>query len=154
VRLTDVWVNDQPYADFDAEAMTVRLPPGQECKVRVRVSPTADKFDARYEFANGVGRLTLRGVIDPEHLPAFRRHLERLAGDRPSSCVLLVEAIARISDEAVRELALFRQNLDLEVRCLIVGANEQVAAAFKEVGDSEQEGGNWVLVEREPAPTP
>jgi anti-anti-sigma regulatory factor len=154
VRLTDVWVNDEPYADFDADAMTVHLPPGQEVKVRVRVSPSADRFDARYEYVNGVSRLTLRGVIDPEHLPAFRRHLEHLAADKPSRCVLLVEAIARISDEAVRELALFRQNMDLEVECIVVGANELVAAAFLEVGDSEKEGGNWVLVAKEPTPTP
>jgi hypothetical protein len=154
VRLTEVWVNDQPYADFDPDAMTVRLPPGGDVRVKVRVSPSSGKFNARYEFSNGVGRLTLQGIIDPEHIPAFRRHLDHVAADKPARTVLLVEALARISDEAVRELALFRQKMDIGTQCLVVGAIEEVAAAFREVGDSEAAGGNWVLVESEPVPTP
>ena len=152
VRLTDVWVNDEPYADFDPEAMTVRLPQGQEVKVRVRVSPSSDEFDARYEFNNGVGRLVLTGVIEAEHVPALRRHLERLAADNPTMLVLAVDALARISDEAAREFAFFRQNLDILVQCLVIGANELVAAAFRETGDSESRAGNWILTDKEPTP--
>jgi anti-anti-sigma regulatory factor len=132
--------------------MTVRLPQGQEVKVRVRVSPSSDKFDARYEFVNGVGRLTLRGVLEPEQIPALRRHLERLAADNPTMFVLAVDALAEISDEAARELAFFRQNLDILVQCLVVGANELVAAAFRETGDSESQVGNWILTDKEPTP--
>ncbi len=48
VRLTEVWVNDQPYADFDAEALTVnaarrRGGAGSRCGS----SPPTDKFDCQ-----------------------------------------------------------------------------------------------------------
>ena len=40
VRIDEVWVDDRPYDDFDAEALTVKLPPDQEVRVRVRLVPT------------------------------------------------------------------------------------------------------------------
>jgi hypothetical protein len=66
--------------------------------------------------------------------------------------VLAVDALAEISDEAARELAFFRQNLDILVQCLVVGANEVVAAVFRETGDSEGREGNWILTDKEPTP--
>lgn len=41
VRLEQVWINDQPYDNFDAGALTVKLPESQESlRVKVRIAPT------------------------------------------------------------------------------------------------------------------
>jgi mannose/cellobiose epimerase-like protein (N-acyl-D-glucosamine 2-epimerase family) len=40
VKIEQVWVDDRPYEDFDAEELTVRLPRDQEVRVRVRLVPS------------------------------------------------------------------------------------------------------------------
>ena len=42
VRIEEVWVDDRPYRDFDAEALTVTLPPDQQVRVRVKLVPTQE----------------------------------------------------------------------------------------------------------------
>ena len=40
VRLEQVWIDDEPYADFDAENLTVKLPAGnQQVRVKARIVP-------------------------------------------------------------------------------------------------------------------
>jgi hypothetical protein len=42
VRISEVWVDDKPYTDFNAEALTVKLPDtSQQVKVRVRLMPVS-----------------------------------------------------------------------------------------------------------------
>ena len=41
IRISDVWIDDKPYAAFDASALTVTLPEtDQRVRVKVRVVPT------------------------------------------------------------------------------------------------------------------
>ena len=42
IRIDAVWVDDRPYTDYDAEKLTVTLPPDQEVRVRVRLVPTKE----------------------------------------------------------------------------------------------------------------
>ena len=43
VRLTEVWIDDQPYAQFDADAMTVKLPDSDtSLRVKVTLTPVRD----------------------------------------------------------------------------------------------------------------
>jgi hypothetical protein len=42
IRIEEVWVDDRPYHDFDADRLTVTLPPDQEVRVRVRLVPTQE----------------------------------------------------------------------------------------------------------------
>jgi len=40
IKIETVWVNDQPYTDFDAAALTVKLPESKESvRVKVRIAP-------------------------------------------------------------------------------------------------------------------
>lgn len=42
IKITEVWVNDEPYANFDAEKLTVKLPDTKEqVRVKVRITPVA-----------------------------------------------------------------------------------------------------------------
>ena len=41
IRLGEVWINDDPYTNFDAEKLTVKLPDTKEqVRVKVRIVPT------------------------------------------------------------------------------------------------------------------
>jgi hypothetical protein len=40
VKIEQVWIDDEPYANFDAAALTVKLPESkQQVRVKVRVAP-------------------------------------------------------------------------------------------------------------------
>jgi len=42
VSITDVWINDEPYSNFEADRLTVKLPDTKEqVRVKVRLTPTA-----------------------------------------------------------------------------------------------------------------
>jgi mannose/cellobiose epimerase-like protein (N-acyl-D-glucosamine 2-epimerase family)/anti-anti-sigma regulatory factor len=146
VRLTDVWVNDQPYADFDPEELTVQLPPGEEVRVRVRITPTADKFDSRYEFVNGVVRITLQGSLDPDQVVKFRHELERAAAAKPSRMVLVMKNLQTLSRDAINALLFVCAKLDMSEELYIVGANQQVTEVLQEASS------DFILADDEPAP--
>ncbi|MCB0164958.1 MAG: hypothetical protein KDI79_12070, partial [Anaerolineae bacterium] len=41
VRISEAWVDDEPYSNFDAEGLTVKLPETKEqIRVKVRLVPT------------------------------------------------------------------------------------------------------------------
>ncbi|MHC5825661.1 MAG: AGE family epimerase/isomerase, partial [Nostoc sp.] len=66
VRIGDVWIDGQRYADFDAANLTVKLPISQDAvKVRVRLLPTQVSFDATVlEVSNGIAKISLTGLLD------------------------------------------------------------------------------------------
>jgi mannose/cellobiose epimerase-like protein (N-acyl-D-glucosamine 2-epimerase family)/anti-anti-sigma regulatory factor len=146
VTLTQVWIDDAPYEHFDSEALSVVLPEGKECRVKVRLVPKADNFQPTYELTGKTVRITLRGALDLDQLGVLRRTLASLSSDNPDSVVLVVSELERICDAAVRELVLLRQALGIDEVCTVVGAAEDVAAIFREVGDSEGVQGDWTLV--------
>ena len=48
IRIGEVEVDGEPYADFDAEALTVRVPEGKKrVKIKVRILPSQDPFEVR-----------------------------------------------------------------------------------------------------------
>jgi hypothetical protein len=132
VKLTDVWVNDQPYTDFDADALTVNLPAGEEVRVHIRLTPISDKFDVSYELTDGVARVTLKGILEPDQLPTLRRQLERAVADGVSKTILVMNDLTSMCREGINELVFIRQKMDIGEDCLVVGSNEQIAQLFRD----------------------
>jgi anti-anti-sigma factor len=150
ICLSAVWVNDAPYTDFDRDSLTVRLPQtDQDVKVRVRIAPAADVFDATYLLTDGVAKITLRGNLTSDQVPAFRRELERAIADKADHIVLLASELEDMSSDALRLLMFLRSKLDISDRTdyCVVGANERVKAVLQ--GASEGEEGDIVLVDNE-----
>ena len=137
VRLTDVWVNDQPYGDFDAEELTVKLPPGQEVRVKVRVSSTEMKLDCRYELRDGVAWVTLRGSLGAEQVRLLDHELRHVVVDQAEHTVLDVRGLTEISHPAVREMIFIRSKLDVDEshNFYLLGAAAGIASAFREAGE-------------------
>jgi hypothetical protein len=67
VRLEQVWINDAPYADFDADALTVKLPNTSErVNVKVRLVPVpAPKLST-----DGASSQAAEGVVAATPSPA------------------------------------------------------------------------------------
>jgi hypothetical protein len=131
IRIDAVWMDGEPYSDFDADELTVTLPPDREVRVKVRIMATSSKFEVAYEFANGRALLTLEGVLDAQALVAFRRELERVVADKPTRTVLLVENLVSMSSEAMNELLFYRSKLEMDDTVYVVGANQEISELFK-----------------------
>ena len=137
VRLTDVWVDDQPYGDFDAEALTVKLPAGKEVRVKVRITSSQIKLDCRYELRDGVAWITLRGSLDADQVALLDHELRHVVADRAEHTVLDMSDLTTISHPAVRELIFIRSKLDVDDGhdFYVLGAASGVASAFREAGE-------------------
>jgi anti-anti-sigma factor len=164
VRIGEVWVNGQPYTDFDPDALTVRLPelpsaaahPLQyrpawagnprllpnatidELRVHVRLIPVGINFDLFVESDADMTILTINGVIDDVAEPALKVHLDKVIATRPKRLVIRVEELQSICARAVRAIAFSRSKMDLEEDIFVVGANPDVQQAIQETGYWEQ----------------
>ena len=65
IRIGEVEVDGKPYADFDADGLTVHVPDDKtRHKIRVRVVPTIDPFEVHTKFDGDVAEMTLTGKLD------------------------------------------------------------------------------------------
>jgi anti-anti-sigma factor len=161
VRLEEVWINGDPYSDFDPEAMTVKLPimeeqhplkqrpawagnpylaptAQRELKVRVRLVPTGLLFDAALDMADGVAQLTLSGDLNVVAEPVFKAQLDKIIAARPQRVVLRMENLQTMSKEAARALGFASAKLTLDEGIYLVAANAQVQAILQSVGVWEE----------------
>jgi mannose/cellobiose epimerase-like protein (N-acyl-D-glucosamine 2-epimerase family)/anti-anti-sigma regulatory factor len=157
MRLEEVWINGDPYSDFDPVAMTVKLPPIQkqhpleqrpawagnpylvptaerELKVRVRIVPTGTLFDAVLDLVDGVAQLTLYGNLNDVAGPVFKAHLDKIIAAQPKRVVIHMQDLQAISERAARALSFVCEQLTLDQDIYVVGANRQVKGTLKGVG--------------------
>ncbi len=128
LRIDAVWINGQPYFDFDANALTVKLPSSQdELKVRVRVVPTQVAFDATLlELTDGTAKIALTGVLDASAVTLLKEELDKAIAQSVKRIVLLLQDLTSIDSAGLRALIFTKQKLGEDVDIYVVGASEQV----------------------------
>ncbi len=145
VRIEQVWVDGQPWSDFDAEAMTVQLPQGGEVTVKVRVASALETFESELTVENGVASITLTGRLDETVAATLERDLVSALESNPQRVILRAENLESISSAGARALLFLRQKLPFEgADVLIVGAKPEVQDACRAVDAEEQ---SFVLVD-------
>src|SRR5215471_6794379 len=146
IKIESVTLNGQPWTEFDAEKLTVTLPPsGEECTVKVRVVSTLETFESNVEVDNGTASITLSGKLDETVTATLERDLQRALESNPQRVVLRAERLDSISSAGARALLFLRQKLPFEnVDLYIVGAKPEVAEACRLVDTNEQ---SFVLVD-------
>jgi len=161
VRIESVWINGDPYSDFDPVALTVKLPtmqkqhplqqrPGwtgnpalspateRELKVRVRLVPTGTRSDSSLDITNGVAQLVLYGNLNDEAELAFKKQLDKIISAQPKRVILRVENLQAISKTSARALGFACQKLNLDDEIYLVGANAGVKETFRSVDILEE----------------
>jgi anti-anti-sigma factor len=161
IKIDAVWVNGNRYADFDADALTVKLPKPPErraaphpltmrlgvkdasnapsdtpedLEVRVRIVPAALPYNIEYDLSGAVAQLTLDGTLDDSAALALRAELHRIAAARPKEVALQLTGLQSISGACARSLAFIQQILDVETAISIVGASPEVKRILGDVG--------------------
>ena len=129
VRIDSVTVDGEDYTAFDADALTVTLPPSKSpLSVRVRITPTTgiEHFNARTEISGDSAVVTVSGDLDMRALTDFRAALDRVIAAQPERLSIEMRGLDSMAPEGARELALARAKLGLDEEVIVVGANAQV----------------------------
>ena len=132
IKIGKVWIDDAEHTDFDPEALTVSLPQSDApLRVKVRVVPAGDPFDARAEIDGGVAQVFLSGRMDAGSIPAFERELQEAIASSPKALVFRVEDLTEMSPAGLRGIAFARHKLGMDLKLFVVGAKDAVAEAFQ-----------------------
>ncbi len=156
VKIEQVWINGDTYTDFDAQALTIKLPAAESntalahrpawagnpslpttkqraLNVHVRLVPSETRFDAELDTANDPIQLTLYGELDDQAELTFKLSLDKLITLKPQRLVIRVEKLNSMSTGNARALSFALQKIGLEADVTIVGANEQVKTTLQDV---------------------
>lgn len=133
VRIGEVWIDDRPYTDFDADKLTVKLPDTRDSvRVRVRILPIQVFFDAALlEVADGTAKISLTGLLDVNAIPILEAELEKVQTQPLKRLVFLLQDLKCISSAGLRFLIFTKQKLGSDVQIHIVGAQENVQNYLK-----------------------
>jgi anti-anti-sigma factor len=127
IRIGEVEVNGKPYGEFDAENLTVRVPSGERAKIRVRIVPTRDPFDASLKMVDGVAEITLTGKLDVSTYTLFQEQVESAMAQRPKRLVLFLEDLESMANVGIRVLLFARQKMGVTDRADIYAVAPQTA---------------------------
>jgi len=132
IHLAEVWLNGQPYYDFDAQALTVTLPSDvSEMKVRCRVVPAGTDFDVDLiSFENGVATLALAGDLVVSQLKHLKTALERLSG--LGAVVLDIANLKSIDDSVLNYLVFSKQSYPETYTISLQGLPDHLKATLEE----------------------
>ncbi|MBX3435144.1 MAG: AGE family epimerase/isomerase [Pirellulales bacterium] len=133
VRIGSVWINGQEHRDFDAEALTVKLPAdAAEMKVRVRLEPAEVALDADLlEVDGGVAKIALAGEFEPRVTRIVEEQVDAALAQHATSFVFVANDLKTISSEAIRYLVFTKQRLGSDVQMSLVGTNDAVRQAIE-----------------------
>ena len=140
VRLESVSVDGKPYADFDADALTVQLP-ASDVALRVQVRLVPAEGMEHFGITVSGDRMTLSGDLDNRAAPYFRVKLANLIAANPKGVTLDMQDLTVLSKAALRALAFERGKLATDATCTIEGASD----AIRSLIDAEELGEEVVL---------
>jgi len=141
IRIGEVTIGGEHYTDFDAEALTVRVPKSKKrLEIRVQIVPARDPFEAHVHMVDGVAEIRLTGKLDMSTFAEFRSAIEGVIGQGPDRIVLFVEDLESIISAGIRMLLFARQKMSVSDRSdiYVVAPNPEVREAFLRA-DPDQE---------------
>lgn len=136
VKISQVWVNGHSHADFDADALTVKLPDKHgEITVRVRLVPSDTKFSADLlNVAGSTARIALKGDLGPREIKYFEEAVETGREQGAKSLVLDMAELDSISSEALRYLLMTRQLMGPNCALTVAGASPALRERIVDCG--------------------
>ena len=129
IKIEKVWINGEEYKNFDADALTVKLPQSNErVQVKVRIIPTEGM--EHFEMKINDGSLTLSGDLDPRAVPSLKTMVQNMVNNNRDSLTIDVSGLDHMCKEAARLLVFEKQKMNFDADVTIIGANNQIKELF------------------------
>jgi mannose/cellobiose epimerase-like protein (N-acyl-D-glucosamine 2-epimerase family)/ABC-type transporter Mla MlaB component len=133
VEIGRVWIDGEPWEQFDPKALTVTLPElDRRPKVRVELVPATgvEHFDAQLVLDGRQATLRLSGSLDTRAVPTLREALGRLQEAQPARLRVELAEVSQIHPAGIRALVFACQKLPLDEDVTFNGATGDVATAL------------------------
>ncbi len=134
VRLSQVFIDDKPHKDFDAEALTITLPESDH-PLRVRAVVAAADLGFSVEVldaTNGTARVSLAGRLDHASVPVLAEQLDDLISGKAKAVEFQADRLDAITPEAIRFLQLRGQTVGDDFSFRIVNAKDDVKQIIRD----------------------
>ena len=140
VQIAEVWIDGNGYEDFDADALTVNLPPDHgEIKVRVRLAPTGEAFTADLmEVADGAAKIALSGSLTPNGIKYLEEQTDAARDQQVTSIVFDMQDLEYICSEGLRFLVFLKQKMGADLSITVTGAKGEVEATIQQSEFNEE----------------
>lgn len=129
IKIEKVWIDDKEYNEFDAEALTVKLPEtDKRVRVKVRITPASghEHFDINVDETSDQTIVTLSGDCDSRVIANFRKTMMDAVLKAPRMLMLDLGGLNTITTEGARVIIFESQKMPLESEIAVRGANTQV----------------------------
>jgi len=138
VELSEVWIDDKSYTDFDRHNLVVNLPVSdQSLRVRVRIEPAGLGFSTDLiSFEQGIGYFALDGYLTCSKLPLLKKEIEKLSDLK--GIVLDMTNLKSIDETGWNYLLFTAQQHGAEFSVKLKGLNEVVAGSLKDAELEEE----------------
>lgn len=132
IRIDSVWIDGHAYEDFDAQALTVKLPVGHgDIRVRVRIVPTSLRFDADLMSVDGgMAKIALSGKMMPLDLKYLDQAVSNAMAQGATGLAIDASKLDSICAEGLRYLIFRKQKAGQDFSVAISGANGVVSGAI------------------------
>lgn len=132
VRIDGVWIDGNPYEDFDAHGLTVKLPAGyDDIRVRVRLAPNSVRFDADLlGVTDGIGQVALVGNLTSLDLKYLDEVVNDAMGQGARGLAIDASKLESICSEGLRFLIFRKQKAGSDFSISITAANAVVTGAI------------------------
>ena len=138
IELTEVWIDNKIYENFDRKNLYVVLPEtDKELKVRVRITPAGLGFDANLlTFDNGMATFSLSGELNTSTLRFLKDSVEKLSG--LTSLVLDMTHLKSISDTGWNYLLFTKQRAGADFKVTLRGLSPEIKTSLVEAELDEE----------------
>ena len=138
IELSEVWIDDQIYTDFDKKNLIVNLPDSDKpVRVRVRIEPAGLGFSADLlSYENDIATFALDGDLTRCKLPLFKKEVEKLIGAK--AMVLDMTNLQTIDDIGWNYLLFTKQQRGADFGLTLKGLNPLINQSLKD-GELDEE---------------
>jgi anti-anti-sigma regulatory factor len=138
IELSEVWIDDQIYTDFDKKNLIVNLPESDKpVRVRVRIEPAGLGFSADLlSYENDIATFALDGDLNRCKLPLFKKEVEKLNGAK--AMVLDMTNLKTVDDIGWNYLLFTKQQRGSDFGLTLKGLNPVITQSLKDAELDEE----------------
>ena len=138
IELSEVWIDEMPYYDFDKDKLFVNLPKSDKSiKVRCRLIPTGMRFDADLiQMKEGIAEFALEGDLNKEGTFELKKEVEKIINLK--GLLLDLKNLKSLSDVGMNYLLFTKQRAGSSFSITMKNVSKSIKDALIEAELNEE----------------
>jgi len=138
IELSEVWIDENPYYDFDKDKLLVTLPQSDKpIKVRCRIIPTGMKFDADLiQIKEGIAEFALEGNLNKQGTSELKKEVEKIVNLK--GLLLDLKNLKSLSDVGMNYLLFTKQRAGSKFTISLKNVSQEIKDQLNEAELDEE----------------